>query len=142
MARDFNGSTDRIDWASIFTTSGQAKTVSLWTNLDSATGFNASAGGTITTGVWIHILFHDDGSLTGANIHIYMNGTEVTYASNGNTVTETAASGSWSVGGRKDTDTINLNGRIAEVGVWNRELSTGEITALARGYSPMFFSNG
>src|SRR3990167_8425732 len=100
MARDFDGTDDRIDWPSIFTTSGQAKTVCLWTYLDNATGFayfwnthtapdtglgtlffltttagqlqvskvgsvtgfNASVGSTLITGVWTHILFHDDGS--------------------------------------------------------------------------------
>ena len=34
MARDFNGTTDRIDWATVFTTSGQAFTISLWAMFD------------------------------------------------------------------------------------------------------------
>lgn len=34
------------------------------------------------------------------------------------------------------------NGRIAHVGIWERELTAAEITALYRGYSPAFFPDG
>ena len=44
--------------------------------------------------------------------------------------------GSWSLGGRIYDDTRNLDGKIAEVAVWNSVLSSAAITALAGGAEP------
>lgn len=35
----------------------------------------------------------------------------------------------------------NFDGRVAEVGAWNRALDSGERNALGKGYSPLFFLN-
>jgi len=183
MARDFNGTTDRIDWASVFTTSGQALTIGLWAWFDdlNPTGsqylFNGSksngGAGTsffqqqlsdgklafnrngatvkdrrsaldvVAAGVWTHCLVTDDGSMTAANAHIYVSGAEVpSYTTTTDGATETAATGVWSIGGRFADDLRNLDGRIAEVGVWNRELAAGEIALLAAGYAPIAIPSG
>jgi hypothetical protein len=40
------------------------------------------------------------------------------------------------------TDTLFTDGRIAELGVWNRALSDGEILSLSKGFSPKCFPSG
>lgn len=187
MARDFDGTDDRIDWANVFTTSGQALTVAAWLYPDdlnratqqyifhgTASGGgvgtvfgimdnSANAGGLrfvritsatakartsstsiLTAGVWQHVAMTDDGSLTAANCILYRDGTEV--GSYGETLngsgTETTANSTWSLGGRTLDNNRNLNGRLAEVGVWNRQLSVYEILALGKGWSPLLIPNG
>ena len=184
MALDFDGTDDRIDWANVFTTSGQALTISVWAWFDVLNPaanqylFNGSlaagGGGTIfyqgsgvngnlaftriaasvhkdritsanviTTGSWTHCLLTDDGSLTAANAKIYVAGSEVTYATTTNGIApETAATGVWSLGGRASDNLRNFNGRLANVGVWNRVVTADEIAILAAGYNPQFIMNG
>lgn len=181
MARDFDGTDDRIDWASVFTTSGQALTIAAWAWIDvltpatasvlfcgSASGGNAGTlflqtGGvngritfnrlgsttkvrttvdTVGIGSWNHWLVTDDGSLTAANAHIYFNGTEPSYATTTNGATETAANSTWALGGLPVAAGNNWNGRLAEVGVWNRVLTAGEIALLARAFAPSFITPG
>lgn len=182
MALDFDGTNDRIDFASVFTTSGQALTISLWAWFDDSTPpanayiFNSgitggdtgtvfyqgsadsgqlvlsrvgtgtmrhrSSADVVTTGVWTHILAVSNGSMTAANNDIYVNGTEVTYAETTNGTGETTADQAWSLGGRAIDDIRNFDGRLAEMGVWNRALSTSEILRLAAAYSPLFITDG
>jgi len=176
-SRDFNGSTDRIDWSNVFNPAGGAISVSMWVNLDrvntdqyllhvnvgaetigmhlsnlgSTTGsgsvqFNRkgtttllrySATSVLSTGVWTNIIATHDGTFNDyTKIHIYKNGTEVTYSGGTNGATETALTGSWNLGARSQDDARNTDGQIAQVGVWNRVLSSGEISDLTAGDSP------
>lgn len=181
MARDFDGSTDRIDFANIWNSAGQAQTISFWTYPGSvatnqyfwtslgdgqvtgavgtfpgtgAVSFFVSTDNTnlsrrsdaaqIATGSQQHILLTWDGSLTAANVHIYVGGTEV---SGYQTTTDgvgnfDAADGEHSIGGRIADDLRNYDGRLAGFGWWNRVLGAGEIVSLAKGYSPRFIPNG
>lgn len=78
-----------------------------------------------------------DGVFTAfTGIHIYKNGTEVSYSNGINGATETTHSGSWSLGGRIYDDTRMFNGKLCQVGVWDRVITAGEIANLAAGYSP------
>jgi len=179
MARDFNGSTDRIDYPSAFDTTGQPITISMWVWFDDSAPaaneylFNSasSGGGTGTilfqetgidrslvffrlgstaktrgtgsaafsTGTWTHVLATCDGVMTtGSSAHIYINGTVFDDAS-ANGATETTANSGFQLGGRSSDDARNFDGRIAEVGVWNRVVSAGEIAALAKGFPPDHF---
>jgi hypothetical protein len=90
------------------------------------------------TGAWHHILVTHTGTFTDyTTVHIYLDGVELNaYTTNQNGATETAPTGSWSLGGRKYDDVRNFDGKIAQVGVWNRVLTAGEIANLAVGYSP------
>jgi hypothetical protein len=176
MSRDFNGTTDRLDWSSIANTAGSAITVSVWVYLDAyaaagvtnyiwsshrsgdtsfGTVFAYDASGyfqffrngttlltrvseqAVGTGEWVHLLVTHDGVMTTyASVHLYRNGTESTYAAPNNGAGEYAATGSWSLGGRIYDNNRNVNGRIAEVGVWNAALASGPIAALAGGATP------
>ena len=92
----------------------------------------------MTTGAWIQFTITWTGAINSyAGVHIYKNGTELSYSVNTNGASETTHSGSWSLGGRIYDDTRNLaDGKIAQVGVWNRVLTAGEIANLAAGYAP------
>ena len=80
---------------------------------------------------------------TAKNANIYINGTELTYATNtagtGNLVDDSG--NDLFIGDRGDT-ARNFDGLLAEVGIWNRILGAGEIALLAAAYSPLFILNG
>lgn len=180
-ARDFNGSTDRLDWANVTDASATAHSFSCWINYDtlspsrvifavhnsSDTGLSvwfqqpsfgtnsiqfvvATSGGfnfrlvqnVLTTGKQ-HLLVTWDGTISTSSIAIYRNGSSVgsgtTQADAG---TLTAGNGSWSLGGRIYSDSVNTDGKMWFPGWWNRVLSADEIAALAAGYHPSFFENG
>lgn len=180
MARDFNGTTDRIDYASAFDMTGQAITISCWAWFDAFTPaankylFNSAISGggagvvfqqqgandgmlsffrdgttflnristssVVATTAWYHLcVTHDGVFTTSSSIHIYRNGTEVSYLSGQNGATETTANSGFSIGGRTSDDLRNHDGRIAEMGIWNRVISAGEIRALSRGLKPNHF---
>ena len=46
------------------------------------------------------------------------------------------------MGGRTQDDNRCLNGRLAEIGVWNRALDAGEIALLSQGISPLTILRG
>ncbi len=185
MARDFDGSTDRIDYANVWNPAGQNQTISMWIYFDvnnvtsyllmqhqvgdAAIGgillylngadtagqisfsgrhateniYRESAAAVFTTGSWIHLLVTWDGGLDFTGIHIYKNGTEVSYATEVNGVGATVAGGgTHSIGGRIYDDTRNFDGRVASPGWWNRALGTGEIAQLADAYEPQCIPNG
>lgn len=97
---------------------------------------NTSVG----TSAMVHVLVTHDGVFTtGSSIHVYKNGVldDQPAGGYGNGVApETASTGRWSIGGRYYDDARNLDGNIAQVGVWNRVLSQSEITSLALGNKP------
>jgi len=91
-------------------------------------------------GQWVHLLATHDGTFTSyAGMHYYINGVEATYANSTNGATETAATGSWSVAGRKYSDNVNLNGKLAFVGVWDAVVNAATIAGLAAKNSPDFY---
>ncbi len=91
--------------------------------------------GTVTTGVWTHLLVTHTGTFTDrTTIHIYKNGVECSYAASGSDGSgEYAPTGSWSIAGRKYDDNHNLDGKIAQVKKWNRVLTPTEIASEAAG---------
>ena len=182
MARDFDGATDRIDWANIYDSVNAAITISFWVypetlasgNVDRLFDLRAAGGGdgirsitgagaagnlqlarkgttdlfrrsnadVLSTGSWQHVLMHHDGSNTATNIHIFVDGTEVGYASGGNGASQVAVDGTWSLGGHGTVDTQNFDGRFMELGWWDRELIASEIAILAAARSPRFIPRG
>lgn len=176
-SRDFNGTTDRIDWANVADLKDHALTISLWVYLDAipANGYlfcihqsgdtavamyfnvshtsgdfvsfgvlgatnmqRASDANNPTTGAWINYSVTWDGVITNATgVHIYKTGTEcASYSVTTDGATSVTATGKWSLGGRYYDDARNMDGKIAQVGVWNRVLTATEIANLAAGYAP------
>lgn len=187
-ARDFDGATDRIDYAAPLNAKAQAQTFSCWAWIDNFSTdhsqylFTEHTEGTpdawanifyiswadpnwnlsflarhdgvssllrlsnndpFTLGAWHNLLFTWDGSTTAANSHIYVDGSEVSYLTTTNGVGNNHdCNGPWALGARNENDIRNMDGRMAAVGWWNRVLGAGEITSLAKGYSPLFIPNG
>jgi len=98
--------------------------------------YKTSAANTIPTSGWFHALVTWNGVFTSyAGIHIYINGVEVSYTGNQvGTGTPHTLSGKWVIGQNGIDDTLCVNGRIAEVAVWDRIVSSTEIAALAARY--------
>ena len=170
-SRDFNGSTDRIDWANVYNPAGGAMSISFWVKPDAVTANqymiclgkadNTSGilvslntvpalqflrtgstslsryGTNLTQDVWQSVIITHTGIYDDyTTIKIYVNGTEISYINGTNGNTETAITGLWALGGRPSADDRNFNGKLAQVGVWNRVLTSTEIVNLAFGYAP------
>jgi hypothetical protein len=181
-SRDFNGSTDRIDWANVYNPTGHATTISAWIytegvadtnsdyilNIQNASdaayglifyardssagqcrqlGFTANGGTDILrlgsvfsnfANSWHHALVTWDGVFNNATgIRLYLDGVEASgYDVTTNGATQDNHTGSYCVGGRTADDARNWNGKLAQIGTWNRVLTTGEIANLAAGYAP------
>lgn len=190
MARDFNGSTDRIDYANPIDLADSALTIAGWVypdTLDSTDDLFAvlhqagdaagaiwvehagsrnvgslqivrvwSAGGPphqgkyrhgtgeLTMGSWQHVCCTSDSGGLAAGMECYVDGSVpgTSGTLTGGSGSQVAASGKLSLGGLYPADTECFGGRLAEVGVWNRVLSTDEIAALAKGFSPLHFLRG
>jgi hypothetical protein len=174
--RDFNGTTDRIDWASAGNLTGAAFTISAWvwpsstpTNAnqyvlcahdsgDTSYGliFNvvssgyqvnctrkgttdyswASANNCLTRDAWNHILLTSTGGIVTASVVFYINGSTISQTFINGSGSETAHTGSWSLGGRIYGDTRCFEGRICQLAVWDHALDATEIANLAAGYAP------
>lgn len=184
MARDFNGSTDRIDYANVFDPKDDDFSCSMWVYADVTnqnqyllTIHNATdtlqglvcwnAGGTndgevmmqrattgadyqqgrwgagdLGTGVWTHLFFESGSSGLPADMECYVDNVIPPSEFEGGGPSERVHSGSWSIGGRIQNNTRNFNGRVAELGVWDRLMTADERNALAKAFSPLFFRRG
>jgi len=80
---------------------------------------------------WQHVAWVWDGTLTAANILLYLNGRIMSHPGDQDgTGTATAATGAWAIGGRSEDDTVNFDGKIGDVAFWDRMLTSSEILAL------------
>ncbi|KKK75630.1 hypothetical protein LCGC14_2871780, partial [marine sediment metagenome] len=94
------------------------------------------------TGEWFHLLLTWNGSLTATNIHIYINNSEPGYATTQNSGgTATICDGTWNTGSWPE-ENLPLDGKIANVGWWDRVLSASERTILSKGYTPRHIMKG
>lgn len=105
--------------------------------------FRTSTNNPFSTGSYVNLIWTWDGSLTAANIHMYIDGVEVGYQTTvDGTGAFTAADGAWVFGGRSIQDDRNIDGKLAECGWWNRVLNANERAMLAEGCSPRSILNG
>ncbi len=89
-----------------------------------------SANNAVTFGQWQHVLVTWDGSTTATNIHIYVNGAEVSYVNQSNGLLPNDTSAFTTYIGNRGNGARCFDGRIAEVAVWNSVLSAGAIATL------------
>jgi hypothetical protein len=92
-----------------------------------------------SSGAWVHIVFTYDGGSSSNAPAMYYNGISQTVslltAASGTISTNTDA---YWIGNRGNGDRW-WDGMLAEAAIWDRILSAGEIAALGKGYSPLFF---
>lgn len=83
--------------------------------------------GLVAPGQWYHIAVTWDGGDEADNVHIYVDGIEVTYGVQQDRVgTPRTIDGDW-VLGSNSSGTLLLDGRIADERVWSAELTPDEI---------------
>lgn len=107
----------------------------------SVTGTRVTADATISYNTWTNFTITWDGSTTMTNVHIYKNGTEVSYGTGGNITTPTDNSGQTLYIGNRSTADRTFNGQISSFAVWQGTvLSAGDITTLYKGgkWAPMY----
>jgi hypothetical protein len=95
----------------------------------------------VSYGVWTHVVVTWDGSATGSNIHIYLNGTEVASylaTTNGVGTRVDDSAGALNIGNNATQDRT-FNGLLDEVSIYNRVLSPAEVAALTAGNGPVLF---
>jgi hypothetical protein len=127
--------------------SGAESTLRHTTNTSGTAQVTCTNTGAVSTGAWLPIAVTWNGSVGNPTTDsiIYVSGSAQTIdgpACVTGTGTPSALTGVNSLGGRTSDDTRNFDGRMAEVGRWNRVLSASEIAALAKGYSPKCFLPG
>jgi len=86
----------------------------------------------ITDNSWYHTLITWDNSLIAANVHIYVNNVEPTYAISidGTTALQSDAANNLRIGARSATGG-EFKGKISEVAIWSAILTASQIALLA-----------
>lgn len=92
-----------------------------------------AANSSFSLNAWNHLVMTWDGSTTAANVHFYINGTEVSYATTTDAVTPTDNSADTVTIGCNIAFSTAFNGQQSEVAVWSSVLSTADIQALFYG---------
>lgn len=107
-----------------------------WTTSDGRWEF---ATADIPVGSWFSFIVTYDGGATTNDAVVYIDGISVTLTEgitpSGNIVNST---GTLDIGNNVDNNR-SFDGAIAEFALWDRILNAGEIAALAKGFSPIFF---
>jgi hypothetical protein len=99
------------------------------------TEFSTVDTNNVSTGSWQNFVFVCGG--VGSTIRMYKNGSELTYIDQFTVITSFDTLGSIldSIFNQGETNTNALDGKGDEVGIWNRALTTTEITELYNGGS-------
>jgi Tol biopolymer transport system component len=126
-----NGVTPTNGW--VFYLSGDGTGLSFLVDFSSTNLARTAAAGSIAMNTWQHVAVTWDGSTSASGVHIYVNGSEVSYSGSTNATGSRAndALEELKVGNDKST-ARTFNGVIDVVQVWNRVLSPVEIAALAQ----------
>lgn len=117
------------------------------TTVTSATAqVTCTNSGAISTGSWQHILMTWNGQIGAAATDslFYVNGVVQTNGAgtNNGSGTPITLDGKHCLGGRISADDRNFDGRMAEVGRWDRVLVASEIASLVAGALPIDISHG
>jgi fibronectin type 3 domain-containing protein len=96
------------------------------------------SAGSIVLNTWQHVAATWDGSTSGANIHLYINGVlaDSSTIANGLGAAQTDAGTPFAIGNRPSDLARGFNGTLDDVRVYNRILSAAEIQALADATAP------
>lgn len=87
--------------------------------------------------VWYDLIVTWDGGISASEIHIYLNGVELSYATSTNGIAPLRAQdGNWIIAGRATDNLRNLSGRLADVGAWNVVLSGPQRDMFIAGQPP------
>lgn len=101
----------------------------------STTLIRTSVTNSITLGIWQHVLVTWNGSTTAANIHLYVNGSEVSYfiTTNGATLKDNSTANL--IIGNSTVFSRSFDGLIDNILIYNRVLTASEIKLLYLGHT-------
>ena len=91
----------------------------------------------VTPGIWQHVAVTWNGGTLAANVHIFVNGAEVGYQTQTNGVAINTDAALEMIIGNSGDDARTFDGDIAEVALWNAELSPGDLKILSSGVARM-----
>ncbi|WP_371357240.1 LamG-like jellyroll fold domain-containing protein, partial [Hydrocoleum sp. CS-953] len=95
-----------------------------------------------STNHWYGLVVTWDGSASASGIHIYLDGSELSYASSADGVAPLRAQdGDWIIAGRVTDNLRNFSGRLADLGAWNTVLSSDDRAAFFNGLVPHQIAN-
>lgn len=94
---------------------------------DASSSVSVRSAAQIPLGTWTHIV----ATWNASNCYIYVNGSLSNSGSNGKTMTSTGQD--FYIGYNSHYTSGTFNGYIDEVGVWNRLLTSAEVTSLYKG---------
>jgi len=104
-------------------------------DIGDSTNFDNASGGSITTGAWQHFALVKNGTGAGA-LKGYKNAGEVASGTSNRTIANQAAT--LRFGGRSADGFGPFDGKLADIGIWDAALTVAELSALAKGVSPLF----
>jgi hypothetical protein len=125
-------------WALYLTTSAPAGAIGFDLRASGAGAFNRNdSSGAVPSATWTHACATYDGSNTVAGIKLYKNGTATAMNTLDNNLTASILNAApVKIGARGDAGTHNFPmpaGRVAQVLVWNAELTAAEVAQVAEG---------
>ncbi|MHC4181776.1 MAG: LamG domain-containing protein [Planctomycetota bacterium] len=111
---------------------------------DDSNCFRETTAGAIgSNGTWEHFVCTHDGSRTSTNLRFYSDGSETGYTTDVDgtgTTRDAAASDTIAVGYNNVGSAQYYDGLLAELAIWDKVISAGEIAALSKGLSPKIFA--
>ncbi len=121
----------KVGTAQIFAVLQATKAVRLYRDTNNFDFAKISSSNSYSLNTWTHIGITGDASGTAANHHIYFNGIEGTYSSsvNGTGGLIGNSTGTVDIGNATGT-TSSINGKMTDVGIFNRQLSASEIYSI------------
>jgi len=116
----------------------ELQSTKFYTEMQQASGGNASTTGSPSTATWYPVIMIYDGS---GNVNIYALGESVTGGFAGTFNAE--SSPNFCIGGDSRQGAISdIDGKIAHVAMWSSALSSGDRTSLIAGATPSTISSG
>ena len=131
--RDSTGNGGILDFSAEMRTNDTIRMYQRYTGVDKYTDTTS----TYNDDAWHHVLIVVDNSSTlSASTVIYTDGVAETTSGVNASGTPEVADGVVVIGGEYDDANETFEGKIAEVAIWDRQLSAGEALTLAAGASP------
>lgn len=96
--------------------------------------YTRTPNNSITAGAWYHVVCTYAGTSLASGVHIYLDGVDQTLTVGTNNLSSSIKNTTqFQIGNRTDGGGWNCDASIDEVGVWNKVLSSTEVTALYGG---------
>lgn len=122
-----NGAESTIAYGEVGAATGSAVQI----NINGSTNMSVvTSNNVLTTNAWNNVCTTGDGSITAANWHIYINGSEATYQTQQNGVSLNDESAGTFYLGNNSVGTRETYGYITEISTYQRVLSSSDVTSI------------